>query len=152
MEYSIEIKFEDANYNAVIHFLTTFIANDDNDAELFCNEIENGLKRQGVVIFYLTYHRIGDNPELKERIYEYHNFFLARATASIEIEQFFIEDPDQKKSLYQNLVDKLFNGEVSTANIGRKYNIPVRVQDKNTRNPIAGDFYYFSIEHLIPKN
>ncbi len=151
MEYSIELRFEDKNYNAVIHFFSTFTANDDNEAELFCTEIKAGLLRQGVQVFQLTNLRIGDNPILKERMYEYHNFFLTRATASIKIDQFYVENPDQKKSLYENLTEKLFSGEDSTANIGRKFDIPVRVLDKDTRNPIAGEFYYFFIEHLIPK-
>jgi hypothetical protein len=48
-------------------------------------------------------------------------------------------------------VEKFFAGENSTANIGRKYNIPVKVVERQTRNPISGEFYYFSVEHLIPK-
>lgn len=98
-----------------------------------------------------TYYRIDNDIVLKQNSFDYYNFYISRATASISIEQFIIENPDQSKSLIENLTDRLLNGENSTAIIGKKYNIPVRVMDKETRNPIKGDIYYFGIEQLIKK-
>lgn len=151
MEYLIDLKFEDNGYNATIHFVATFLVKDENEAKLFYNELIAGFKRRGVVIFYSHCYRIDNNLHLKERSYEYYKFCQKRATDSIQIEQFYVENPDQDKSLYENLLKKFFAGENSTANIGKKHNIPVRVIDKETRNPIEGEFYYFTIEHLIPK-
>ncbi|WP_338376464.1 hypothetical protein [uncultured Flavobacterium sp.] len=151
MEFLLELRFEDIGYNAIIHFMTSFTANDENEAKHFYTELISAFNRRGVVLFPSTYIRIDNNPELRERTYEYHQFYLSRATAKIQIEQFHLENPDQDKSLWDNLVEKFFAGENSTANIGRQYNIPVRVVDKHTRNPIGGEFYYFSVEQLIPK-
>jgi len=50
------------------------------------------------------------------------------------------------------LTERLLKGESSTAKIGNEYKIPVRVIDKETRNPINGEFYFMNIEHLIPKD
>lgn len=151
MEYLIDLKFEDTGYNAIIHLVATFIANDENAAQLFINELIAGFKRKNVIIYPSTYYRIDNDLQLKERSYEYYQFCKSRATSSIEIEQFILEAPDQNKSLVENLTDKVFNGEKSTAKIGKEYNIPVRVSNKETRNPISGEFYYFTIEHLIPE-
>jgi len=151
MEYLIDLRFEDKDYNAIIHFVATFVTKDENEAKLFIDELVAGFKRRGVVIYPSTYYRIDNDQQLKERSYEYYQFCKTRATASIEVEQFILENPDQNKSLAENLTEKLFNGEKSTANIGNEYKIPVRVYDKQTRNPITGEFYYFTIEHLIPK-
>ena len=151
MEYLIDLRFEDKGYNAIVHFVATFTAKDDSEAKLFIDELVAGFKRRGVVIFPSTYYRIDNDPELRERSYEYYQFCKTRATASIEVEQFILDNPDQNKSLVENLTERLFAGENSTANIGNEYKIPVRVVDKQTRNPITGEFYYFTIEHLIPK-
>jgi len=151
MEHLIDLKFEDKGYNAIVHFVATFTTKDENEAKLFFNELMAGFKRRGVVIFPSTYYRIDNDPQLRERSYEYYQFCKARATASIEIEQFILENPDQNISLADNLTERLFNGENSTAKIGNEYKIPVRVLDKQTRNPITGELYYFTIEHLIPK-
>lgn len=151
MEYLIELRFEDKGYNAIIHFLATFNAKDDAESQLFVEELIAGFTRKGVDVFPPTYYRIDNNPQLKERSREYYEFYRARATATIEIEQFLLDNPKQNKSLFENLTERLFAGEDSTAKIGNKYKIPVRVVDKNTRNPIAGDIYYFTVEHLIPK-
>lgn len=151
MEFLLELRFEDNGYNAMIHFMTTFTANDENEADHFYIELISAFKRRGVLLFLSTYIRIDNNPELLERTYEYHQFYLSGATANIKVEQFHLENPNQDKSLWDNLVEKFFSGENSTANIGRQHNIPVKVVDKQTRNPISGEFYYFSIEQLIPK-
>lgn len=151
MEYLIDLRFEDKGYNAIVHFVATFTAKDDSEAKLFIDELIAGFKRREVVIFPSTYYRIDNDPELRERSYEYYQFCKTRATASIEVEQFILDNPDQNKSLVENLTERLFAGENSTAKIGNEYKIPVRVVDKQTRNPITGEFYYFTIEHLIPK-
>lgn len=152
MEFFLELKFEDLNYNALIHFATTFTVNTETEAEHFINELLAAFERRKVVVFSRSYNRLDNNPELRARRYEYHNFYLKRATATIQIEQFHLDNPNQEKSLWDNLVGKFFDGTDSTANIGTKYDIPVRVMDKETRNPIDDEFYYFSVEQLIPKN
>jgi hypothetical protein len=151
MEFFLELKFEDPNYNALIHFATMFNVNAEEDAKLFASELLAAFQRRKVVVFSCSYNRLDNNSDLRERMYEYHNFYLATATAHVQIEQFHVENPNQEKSLWDNLVEKFFVGEDSTANIGRKYNIPVKVVDKKTRNPISDEFYYFSVEQLIPK-
>lgn len=152
MEFLIDLKFEDNNYSAIVHFVTTFTVKDNNDAKLFFNELVAGFVRKDVKLYPTsTYYRIDDDLELKERSYEYYDFCIKRATASIPVEQFFIENPNQNISLVDNLTSKVLTGQNSTAIIGPKFQIPVRVIDKETRNAIKGEFYYFSIEHLIPK-
>ena len=151
MEFLIDLRFEDKGYNAIIHFFATFTAKNETEAAHFYQELIAAFLRRDVIIFPSTYVRIDNDPRLRERTYEYHQFHLSRATAKVKIEQFLMEDPDQNKSLWDNLTEKFFSGENSTAKIGNKYNIPVRVYDKQTRNPISEEFYYFSIEHLIPK-
>jgi hypothetical protein len=37
------------------------------------------------------------------------------------------------------------------AQIGKKFNVPVRVMEKGTQTPIKADFFYHTIEHIIPK-
>lgn len=151
MDYLIDLRFEDNGYNAIIHFVTTFNVANEADAQTFYNELLSSFRRRNVLLLNSNCYRIDDNPILRERSYEYSNFCRSRATASIQIDQFFLNDPDQTKSLTENLIEKFFNGENSTAIIGRKHNIPVRVFEKDNRNPISGEFYYFSIEHLIPR-
>jgi len=151
MEFIIDLRFEDKNYSALVHFVATFVANDNNEAKLFYDELVAGFKREGATFFTAHYYRIDNDQELKERTYEYCEFCRKTATASIQIEQFLVENPDQTKSLADNLTQKLFNGQKATALIGKEYNIPVKVLDKATRNPISGEFYYFTVEHLIPK-
>lgn len=152
MEFIIDLKFEDINYNAIVHFVSPFYAENDKEAHLFFDELIAGFRRKGITRFFpSTYYRIDDDPEHKERSYEYYEFCKRIATTSLSIEQFYLKNLDQNKSLIENLTENFFTGENSTASIGRKYNIPVRVQDKQTRNEIIGELYYFSIEHLIPK-
>ena len=151
MEFIIDVRFEDNNYNAVIHLVTTLTANSKAEAKLFVDELMEGFRRQNIIVLNGNYKRIDHDPELMERQYEYYQFCKLRATATIEIEQFIFENPDQTKSLVDNLTNRIVNGENSTAQIGNKYKIPIRVTDKETRNPIDGEFYFMNIEHLIPK-
>ncbi len=153
MEYIVELRFEDRGYNAVVHFMATFVVQSERDAQLFVDELIAGIKRNGITIFfYVQYNRLDNNPQLKARMYEYYQFYKSRATASIKIEQYLLENPDQTKSLAENLSDCFFNGEDCTAMVGPKYNIPVRVTDKSTGNTIAADIFYSTVEHLIPKD
>jgi len=152
MEYIIEIKFEDKGYNALIHFVSTFVANSEKEARLLVDELVEGFKRNETFVLSGQYIRIDNNEKQRERQLEYFEFCKARATASIEIEQFLLNKPDQTKTLIDNLTEQFFKGENATAKIGNKYKIPVRVTDKKTRNPISGEFFYYSVEHLIPKN
>lgn len=151
MEFLIDLRFEDKKYNAVIHFVATFKVKDENEAKLFIAELEASLKRKELIIYPSTYERIDHDPLIRERRYEYYEFCKSRATALIQIEQFILGNPDQNKSLAENLTERVLNGEDSTALIGKKYKIPVRVSEKNSRNPISGEIYYFALEHLIPK-
>lgn len=151
MEFILDIRFEDNNYNAVIHLVTTLTANSNTEAQLFIDELMEGFKRRNIIVLNGNYKRIDHDAELKERQYEYYEFCKTRATAIIGIEQFVFENPDQTKSLVDNLTERLLTGENSTAQIGNKYKIPIRVTDKETRNPIDGEFYFMNIEHLTPK-
>jgi len=151
MEYILEIRFDDKNYNAIIHFVSTFITKSEEEAKLFVDELVEGFKRGGAIVLSGTYNRLDNNPELRSRQYEFYEFYMSRATANIQIEQFILDTPDQNKTLANNLTERLMNGEDSTAIIGKKYNIPVRVMEKDSRNPIKGDIFYYNVEHLIPK-
>ncbi|MFY0602707.1 MAG: hypothetical protein JXQ93_02075 [Flavobacteriaceae bacterium] len=150
MEYLIDLRFDDKSYRAIIHFVATFIVQNEKDAIEFKDELLAGFKRRGIIILNINCYRIDNNQILRNRAYEYCQFSKEQATASIEVEQFILSNPDQTKSLSNNLIEKFYNGENSTANIGKKYNIPVRVLDKETRNPISDELYYFTIEHLMP--
>jgi hypothetical protein len=150
MEYILDIKFEDNNYNAIIHFVTTLTTGSEPEAKLFIDELIAGFKRRKITVLHGTYNRIDNDNLLKERQYEYYNFCLKRATANIQIEQFVFENPDQNKTLIDNLTERLLNGKDSTAKIGSKYNIPVRVTEKETRNPIEAEIFFCNIEQLIP--
>lgn len=151
MEYLLDVRFEDKNYNAVIHLVTTLTAQSDEEAQVFVNELIEGFKRKKITVLHGSYTRIDHDPEFRKSQYEYYKFCLRRATATVKIEQFIFENPDQTKSLVDNLTERLMNGENSTAKIGKEYNIPIRVTEKETRNQIEGEFFFQNIEHLIPK-
>lgn len=151
MEYLIDLKYEDNGYDAIVHFVATFLVNTSQEAKIFIEELSAAFERRNVKINLLRYYRIDNDLELLKRSREYHYFQHSNSTAKIQIEQFFVENPNQNKSLYENLTEKLFSGADSTAVIGEKYNIPVRVINKGSRNSISNDIYYFSVEHLIPK-
>jgi len=152
MEYLLDVRFEDKTYNALIHLVTTLTAQSNQEAQIFVDELIDGFKRRNITVLQGTYTRIDHDPVFSSRQYEYYKFCLKRATATVKIEQFIFENPNQTKSLIDNLTERLLNGESSTAWIGNKYNIPVRVIDKETRNQIVGEFFFQNIEHLIPKN
>lgn len=150
MEYILDLRFEDLNYNARVHLVTTFVSKDEDEADVFTSEILEGIKRRKVKILSCHHKRIDLSIRDREECHKYYEMCLSKATASIKIEQFILENPDQTKGLYNNLVKKLFEGEQAIAQIGNEYNIPVRVLDKETGIPIS-EVYYYNIEHLIPK-
>jgi hypothetical protein len=151
MEFMLEIRFDDKNYNAIIHFMSPFSAKSESDAKLFVDELVHGFKRKGALVLSGVSHSLDNDPELMERQYEYYEFFKSRATAKVKIEQFALDNPDQVKSLADNLTEKLFTGKDSTALVGKRYNIPVWVIDKTTRNTIDSEIFYYTVEHLILK-
>ena len=151
MEYLIDLKFEDTNYDALVHFVATFTVNDTIEAKLFADEFKAAFERKKVKINLMRYYRIDNDEELLERSINYYEFCKSLCTASINIEQFLLETPDQTKTLVENMMGNFFSGKDSTAIIGKKYNFPVRVLDKESRNSLTNDIYYFAIEHLIPK-
>jgi hypothetical protein len=152
MEFLIDLRFEDKMYNALIHFVATFKVKDQAEAKIFVDELLAGFQRRKIVIYTIHYYRIDHDEEFRSQKYDYCEYIKSKATAKIQIEQFFVENPDQNKSLVENLMQKFFEGENSIARIGNKYNLPVIARDLKTRNPIPADFYYFTLEHLIPKN
>lgn len=151
MEYLIDLNFEDKHYDALVHFVATFNVDDEQEAKIFIEELSSAFERRNVKIKLLRYYRIDNDATLLKRSREYYEFSKSISTASIQIEQFFLENPDQTKTLVENMMEKFFSGNDSTATIGAKYNLPVRVLDKETRNALTSDIYYFTIEHLIPK-
>jgi hypothetical protein len=108
------------------------------------------MNRRQIQIYSVDYSRIDNNSELRLSKLRYHEYCKTIATATINIEQFKLENPDQTKTLSENLIEKVLNGENSTAQIGRTYNLPIRVLDKKGKS-IRGDIYYLNLEHLIPK-
>lgn len=149
MEYLLEIKLDDKNYNAIVHFVSVFHATSNEEAKVFSDYLVDGFKRNGFLTLSATYTEL-DSEELKNRQYQYIQFCLSRATATVNIDQFLIKDPNQAKSLAENLTDKVMNGDISTATIGKKYQIPIRVLNKETLEPIK-EIYYCNIEQLFPK-
>jgi hypothetical protein len=143
------MKFEDISYNAIVHVTIIITVRSEIDAESIKDQLLAAFKRKEVIIINMSFYRIFEDTEWRESIIRYHEFSLKMATAKIEIDRFYLDNPNQSKSLCENLIEKLFQGEKATAFIGHKFNIPVRVIDKVTKNIILDEFYYFSIEQLI---
>ncbi len=152
MEFAYDVRFLDTHYDALVHFMSTFIVSNYNDAKKFVEEFNAALIRRGATLYNSPHYRIDNDEELKKNTYAMIDFMNKRATATITVEQFFMQDPDQDLSLSENMTDKYFAGEESSALIGEKFRVPVRVLDNETREPVTADQYFFSIEHLIPRN
>lgn len=148
MKYYLEVRFEDINYNARIYFALAIKVHSEEEAKTFHSEIISAFERRKVAILHSCYEPILQENEFLNK----HNLYLENATHYIDIDQFHMENPDQNKSLYENLVEKVFTNEDSVAEIGNKFKIPVRVIDKEMQTPITDEIYYFSLQHLIPKN
>jgi len=145
------LKFEDKHYDALVHFVATFIVSKEQEAKTFVDELSSAFQRKEVTFKVLRCYRIDNDAELLQLSRDYHNFQHSISTATIKIERFFLENPDQTKTLAENMTEKFFTGLDSTALIGQKCNIPVRVLEKESRNPLTNDIYYFTVEHLTPK-
>jgi hypothetical protein len=55
MEYLVDLKFEDKGYNAIVHFIATYVAKDHHEAKLFIDELTAGFIRRCVEIFSSTF-------------------------------------------------------------------------------------------------
>lgn len=150
MIFLLDIHFEDSNFDVLVHLVTTLDVSTAEEADLFKNELVAALIRNKVDITFCTCIQIDNNRELYETQMLGYAKALERATTTILIEQFLLKEPDQSKTLGQNILNKIFDGEDSVASIGRRYNIPVRVKEKTTGNSFK-EVYYFGLEHLIPK-
>jgi len=149
MIYLLDLRWVDNFYDAFVHLVTPVLVNDTQEANLFYNELIAGLKRKNVGLLNCCYYRIDDTDEHMQNGLDYINFQRQLATATMRIEPYVLEKPDQTKSLAENLIERFFVGENSTAKIAKKYEIPVRALDRETRNPVSKEMFYFSIEHLI---
>ena len=149
MTYLLDLRWVDNGYDAFVHLVSPITANSTEDANSFYQELLAGLQRKNVNLLIRSFYRIDDTAEHMQNGRDYINFQRNIATATMQIEPYVLENPDQTQSLAENLVEKFFNGENSTAKIGLRHNIPVRVLDRQTRNPINNEMFYFSIEHLI---
>ncbi|MVN90527.1 hypothetical protein [Mucilaginibacter aquatilis] len=152
MEFAYDVRFLDTHYDALVHFMSTFIVSNYDDAKKFVEEFNAALVRRGATLYISPYYRIDTDEELKKKTYAMLDFMKGRTNATITVEQFFMQTPDQDRSLSENMTDKFLAGEESSALIGDKFRVPVRVLDNETREPITADQYFFSIEHLIPRN
>jgi hypothetical protein len=114
MEYLIDLKFEDKNYDALVHFVATFVVIEPQEAKIFVDELYAAFERKNIKINIVRYYRIDNNPELFQRSKDYHNFQNSISTATIQIEQFHIDNPDQTKTLIENMMEKYFSGKDST--------------------------------------
>jgi hypothetical protein len=150
MEFILEAKFEQNELPVIVHFVSSFTAPDDNVAKTFYYEFLEGLRRKKVILFMSNYHRIDHDPELYNRSHDYINFMYGHATTKVDIDVFYIENPDQAKSVAENQVHNFFSGKDSVAHLGKRVRIPVKVTDKETREPIKDEFFYFSFEHIRP--
>ncbi|MDR6526194.1 hypothetical protein J2787_001564 [Chryseobacterium rhizosphaerae] len=152
MEYYLEVRFLDRNYNASVHFATTFPTSTEANADQFFNELISALERRKVDILTSSYFRIDNDPKLKIQTLESHESYLKRSTAHIQIDRYDIEDPDQNMSVTENLLQKFYADKKPIAEYTGTVNTPVIVRDKQRGDDIRNDFYYFTLEHLSPIN
>jgi hypothetical protein len=151
MKFYLDLRFTYISYDASVHFASTFTASTEANAKQFFNELISALERKKVDILHSDYFRIDDNSMLESRTLENHAFYLRRSTAKIEIDHYYIENPDQSMSVTENLLQKFYSDKKPVAQLKRKHNLPVIVKNKETRDDIRNDFYYFNLEHLSPK-
>jgi len=151
MKYLLEIRFEDKNFNAIFFLVSVYELNSDEEADNLLREIKFSIERNGAIILSSHYNRIESDSQ-RASLYKYYNFRLNKANASIKVEEYYLHNPNQKKRLYENLREKLFNSENSIAKIGEKYKIPVKVFEKDKFKPFNGEYFYYSIELLKPDN
>ncbi|MCY1662758.1 hypothetical protein [Chryseobacterium sp. SL1] len=150
MEFYLDLRFIDTNYDASVHFATIYTASTEASAKQFFSELLAALERRKVNIIAKYNDRIDNNPELRKRSLENHNFYLTKSSAHIKIDHYYIEDPDQSMSITENLLQKFYSDKEPVAELARRVNVPVIVKDRQTRDDIRNDFYYFTLEHLTP--
>ena len=148
MEFLLEIKFEQQENPVVVHFVTCFNAQNEEVAKSFYEEFLAGLERKNVILFMSNYRRIDHDAILYNRSHDYVKFMHERANAKVDIDVFFLENPNQSKSVAENQVEKFFAGEYSIAHLVKKFHVPVKATDKTTREPIMKEFFYCPIEHI----
>ncbi len=153
MEYSINARFENKGLGIKIHFLTMINVTDEIEADLFHDELLSGFRRMKWEEFHTSLLRIDNNETIRNQKYEELNQIETKSDTTLRIEQYLLENPDQTKSLAENLVKKLKEeGEASSKAFWRNFNIPIEIRDSSSGRKITGEFYYLKIEHLIPKS
>jgi hypothetical protein len=149
MLFFLEIRFEDNRFSAIVHLATNLTVTNQNDANHLVEELMESMRRRKLNIISISCPRIDNNPQLSENLLRYYEFYKTRATATVELDQYVMDNPDQTKDLVENILEKILSGENSTAQVGHRYRIPVRVMDKKTKNSIEGDIYYLNLELLV---
>lgn len=152
MKFYLDVRFIDISFDASVHFATTFTSKTEANADQFFNELILALDRRNVDILHSEYFRIDDNPMLERRTLENHSFYLGKSTAKIEIDHYYIENPNQNMSVTENLLQKFYSNKKPVAELARRHKMPVIVKNRQTRDNIRNDFYYFSLEHLSHKS
>lgn len=153
MEYSIDARFENKGLGIKIHFLTMINVTDEIEADLFHDELLSGFRRMKWEEFHTSLLRIDNNETLRNQKYEELNEIELKTDNILRIEQYLLENPDQTKSLTENLIKKLKEeGESSSKVLWRNYNIPIEIRESYSGKRITGEYYYLKIEHLIHKS
>lgn len=148
MEYSIDAHFQNVRRDLKIHFLTTFWVDDPKEAGLFYNELMAGFSRMNWEILHAPFVRIDNNEPFRASVYESIQRIEQISDNSMVIKQYLFENPDQSKSLTENLVKRAKENKDSTA-VYRNYSVAVDVRDTNSGNRITGDLLFLKIEQLI---
>lgn len=151
MRYNIDTKFDDKSLIMRIHFSIIVNVVDEEEAEVFHSEILAALQRVNAIIKYSTLHPIDNDLETGINILEQHKIYLKNASHFIEIKPYYLENPNQEKSMSENMTEKHSAGDSSFVSEGYAYSYPVRVVYRDKQEPFD-DQYFLSIEHLIPIN
>ncbi|WP_187477731.1 hypothetical protein [Amniculibacterium sp. G2-70] len=151
MRYNIDTKFDDKSLISRTHFSIIVNVVDEEEAEVFHSEILAALQRVNAIIKYSTLHPIDNDLETGINILEQHKIYLKNATHFVEIKPYYLENPDQDKSMSENLAERHSERKGSLVSEGYAYSYPVRVVYKDTQEPFD-DQYFLSLEHLIPIN
>ncbi|TSJ44980.1 hypothetical protein [Fluviicola chungangensis] len=154
MEYSIDARFVNNQLGIRIHFLTTINASDYDEALLFQEELLAGFHRmKWEDSFVAQIENLDNNEQLRNLKYEEMDQLALDSDNTLIVEQFFLDDPDQSKSVIENYIQNVQKeGKHDMKYSSRKYEIPIRVKDLNTGKRITGEFSCLRIEQLIPKS
>jgi hypothetical protein len=107
MKFVIDLRFKDKGQNAKVHFLSFFTAKNMEEAQKMYDELIAGFDRRNVEYDYNFSRRIDNDPEMSEKYKGEYEHYLSYTNAHITIEQFQLPNPNQTKTLYENLVEKL---------------------------------------------